>query len=138
MIFTKIIGILIIITISYIIIKSQFYLSNLENRFYGLILPFLIIAISIVVSLGSTPTQVSISNENLVISESGEVVDNIKEEENNNLPSELIDKDTVLIAITYTFCKINIITIVLMIIYFVCRRKRKTRYELKKMALEEL
>lgn len=99
-----------IISIAFIvgIIMLQIFLSKQENKLLGLILPIINIIFSIIAALGSAFYE-------------------------NTLITGIIITHNIIVFLTY-----NISTIILIVIYFVCRKKLKKNKELDKMNIQDL
>lgn len=130
----ELIKIFVVLFILFIILKTQIYLSKKQNKYYGLILPAIVLFFSIFLAFGFTPTNTSIVTTQTIISENEESI-NIPPR--NEAPLE-IDNSSAGLGIMSIFFIMNIGTILLLTIYFVCKRKQNRNSELKKMRLSEL
>lgn len=115
-------------------IALQIFLSKRENKWLGLILPGVCVVYSLLMVLGmatftSTTTQVT------TITEDGQVIENIVDEETDE---SLMNKISIIIFTIAVFAISNIPTFVLMGIYFGCRGKRKKNLQLEKMNIQDL
>lgn len=133
--FSKIIALFILAGILFIICKIQFLLSKKENKLYGLILPFLIFGLSLFLSFGATPTTLSTDTNMQTISENGTITNTHSSEEQSLIS---VEKSVSASSIVYVLLTVNTGTLLLAVIYIICRRKMTTKIELKKMKLEEL
>lgn len=125
-------GILILIPL--LGIALQIFLSKRENKWLGLILPGVCVVYSLLMVLGmatftSTTTQIT------TITEDGQVIENIVNEEKNE---SLMNKTSMITSTIAVFAISNIPTLVLMGIYFGCREKRKKNLQLEKMNIQDL
>lgn len=117
------------------IVWLQLFLSKQENKWLGLLLPFLSLCFSILAVLGMAAfTSITVA-EQTTITNSGEVIKSIVE----NAPREQISSTASLILTgIYIFALCNIPTAILLAIYAACRRKRKKNMELEKMSIQDL
>lgn len=133
--FLKIIILLILIGVVYIIGKIQVLLSKKENKIYGLILPFLVFVLSLILSFGTVPTTISTDTEIQTVSEEGTMIENDSLTKQSKIPME---QNFSIGSIIYVLIIVNIATISLLVIYIICKRKMALKEELKKMRLKEL
>lgn len=133
--FLKIIILLILIGVVYIIGKIQVLLSKKENKIYGLILPFLVFVLSLILSFGTVPTTISTDTEIQTVSEEGTMIKNDSLTKQSKIPME---QNFSIGSIIYVLIIVNIATISLLVIYIMCKRKMALKEELKKMRLKEL
>lgn len=133
--FLKIIILLILIGVVYIIGKIQVLLSKKENKIYGLILPFLVFVLSLILSFGTVPTTISTDTEIQTVSEEGAMIKNDSLTKQSKIPME---QNFSIGSIIYVLIIVNIATISLLVIYIMCKRKMVLKEELKKMRLKEL
>lgn len=130
----EIIKIFVLLIIFFTILKTQLYLSKKENKYYGLIFPIIILFFSIFLAFGFTPTETRVVTTEAVV---GETKESESTPTRNDVPLE-IDSGSSGLGILSTFFIINIGTILLLSIYFVCRSKQNRSIELKKMRASEL
>lgn len=133
--FLKIIILFILIGVVYIIGKIQVLLSKKENKIYGLILPFLVFVLSLILSFGTVPTTISTDTEIQTVSEEGTMIKNDSLTKQSKIPME---QNFSIGSIIYVLIIVNIATISLLVIYIMCKRKMALKEELKKMRLKEL
>ena len=100
-----------LIVLIVVIFVLQIYLSKNENKWLGLILPFISFIISIVPIILYFISIIS----------SGEVL-----------------KGTDILDLTLSFLITNIPTLILLVIYLVCRKNMKKNKQLEKMCIKDL
>lgn len=123
-----------IILVSVGIIWLQVVLSKKQNKWLGLILPFLCLFISIMGALG-TATFTTVSRTSMIQEEvNGQIV---KQEV---IDSQIQQQDVggAIVTAVVVFVMMNIPTLILLAIYFACREKRKKNGELEKMNIQDL
>lgn len=125
-----IIGVIIIIAI----IRLQIFLSKKDNKLFGLIIPIIIFASSLIFAFGFIPTHNEIETTQSVMTETGEVV----ESSSDKTSTALIYHSLTTTSIVYTVMSINAVNVVMLGIYFYCRHKKNTHVELKRMRAKEL
>ena len=125
-----IISVIIIIAI----IRLQIFLSKKDNKLFGLIIPIIIFASSLIFAFGFIPTHNEIETTQSVMTETGEVV----ESSSDKTSTTLIDHSLTTTSIVYTIVSINAVNVVILGIYFYCRHKKNTHIELKRMKAKEL
>lgn len=135
MMFLKMTRVIILIAIVLSLLKGQVFLSGRKNFWYGLIFPCIAFVISLGLAIGTVPMSTSV---NTTMQTSCEEGGGIKEEGPEYEQNVTLNKDTAMASIFYTFFAVNSVTIVLLAIYFICRGRRKTKMELRKMRVEEL
>jgi hypothetical protein len=107
------------------IIWLQIFLSKKENKWFGLILPIIAICISIL-PLFVTPIDVTHQSGN-----GNNIITNVPQ---GQLPST----GATIFTGFDLFVLFNIPTAVFLIIYIICRVKRKKKMEMKKMNIQDL
>lgn len=122
-----IIGVIILIAI----IRLQIFLSKKDNKLFGLIIPIIIFASSLIFAFGFIPTHNKIETTQSVMTETGKVV----ESSSDKTSTALRDHSLTTTSIVYT---INAGNFVMLGIYFYCRHKKSTHAELKRMKAKEL
>lgn len=125
-----VIGVIIIIAI----IRLQILLSKKDNKLFGLIIPIIIFASSLIFAFGFIPTHNEIETTQSVMTETGEIV----ESSSDKTSTTLIDQSLTRTSIVYTIVSINAGNFVMLGIYFYCRHKKSTHVELKRMRAKEL
>lgn len=116
------------------IIWLQVVLSKKQNKWLGLILPFLCLFISIVGTLGIV-TFTTVSRTSVI----QEVVDEeFVKEEIIEPQIQQPDIGRAVVTAVVVFVMMNIPTLILLAIYFACREKRKKNGELEKMNIQDL
>ena len=126
-----IISVIIIIAI----IRLQIFLSKKDNKLFGLIIPIIIFASSLIFAFGFIPTHNEIETTQSVMTETGEVVESSS---NKKTFVALVDQSLTTTSIVYTIVSINAVNFVMLGIYFYCRHKKNTHIELKRMKAKEL
>ena len=126
----SIIGVIIIIAI----IRLQIILSKKDNKLFGLIIPIIIFASSLIFAFGFIPTHNKIETTQSVMTETGEVA----ESSSDKTSTALIDHSLTTTSIVYTIVSINTVNFVMLGIYFYCRHQKNTHIELKRMKAKEL
>lgn len=114
------------------IVWLQIFLSKKNNKWFGLILPFICLMFSLLIVLNiaaynSIQTTVTETVDGVVISE-----------ETNQLESENPGMMAILGTILPVFLISNIPTLILLAIYFASREKLKIRNQLDKMNIQDL
>ena len=112
------------------VIKLQIFLSKKDSKLFGLIIPIVILAISLLLAFGGLPT-----NQEIVTTETGEIVENSLDAKT---PTALVDNTLTVNGIIYTIIFINAGNSVMLGIFFYCRHQKKTHVELKRMKAKEL
>jgi cytochrome bd-type quinol oxidase subunit 1 len=110
------------------IIILQTYLSKKENKWAGLILPFISFSISVLTVLGIVLFSAHTGTQ--IITVDGEVV-----EQAVNLFSPAA---SIIGSAALAFLLYNIPTVVLVLIYQACRGKQRKQRELEKMSVQDL
>ena len=126
-----IIGVIILIAI----IRLQIFLSKKDNKLFGLIIPIIIFASSLIFAFGFIPTHNKIETTQSVMTETGKVVESSLDKKTS---IGLIDHSLTTTSIVYTIVSINAGNFVMLGIYFYCRHKKSTHAELKRMRAKEL
>lgn len=124
-----IIGVIILIAI----IRLQIFLSKKDNKLFGLIIPIIIFASSLIFAFGFIPTHNKIETTQSVMTETGKVV-----ESSSDKTSTALRDHSLTTSIVYTIVSINAGNFVMLGIYFYCRHKKSTHAELKRMKAKEL
>lgn len=124
-----IIGVIILIAI----IRLQIFLSKKDNKLFGLIIPIIIFASSLIFAFGFIPTHNKIETTQSVMTETGKVV-----ESSSDKTSTALRDHSLTTSIVYTIVSINAGNFVMLSIYFYCRHKKNTHVELKRMRAKEL
>ena len=125
------------------IIFLQIYLSRRESKILGLILPGITLILSLVFVLSfSAYSFVSTSGTAEVIEfdENGEVIEQHSYPDSETViegPEFSVDFGDVL-ALSFAFLLLNIPTLVLLAIYFGCRKNLHRDKQLQKMAIQDL
>lgn len=111
----------------------QIYLSKKDNKWLGLILPILSFCLSLIVALGATGYRLNTETKIQTIDENGEVIsESILDETQDE------DMESNIVGIIYIFVVCNIPTIVLLVIYFAFREKKRQQLALEKMSVQDL
>ena len=110
------------------IIFFQIYLSRKENRWLGLILPFISFGISLFALFGIL--LLSVSQETTTAMVDGEIVEQVVVQMN--------ESSSIIFTAIYIFVLYNIPTGILLAIYGACRGKRKKLRDLDKMSVQDL
>ena len=134
---------LLLIIFIFAVVKFQIYLSKKECFVYGLILPVLSFSLVMGWHLFLTPVNIEISDDfttNTIVSEDieGETVREELQQENPDTIKMEADTDHIQSSFLFTIIGGNAGTVILLIIYWIQRRKRTVHSELKKMQLSEL
>ncbi len=134
---------LLLIIFIFAVVKFQIYLSKKECFAYGLILPVLSFSLVMGWHLFLTPVNIEISDDfttNTIVSEDieGETVREELQQENPDTIKMEADTDHIQSSFLFTIIGGNAGTVILLIIYWIQRRKRTVHSELKKMQLSEL
>ena len=123
------ISLIIIILVIALLIKLQCVLSNLKSQIPGLILPIVTFILSLFLAFGLVPITESVSTEVQTISEQMDVSTSNDSEENVGM----FQRDISALSIVYVLLLINILTVIYLLIYYICK-KRKKIYGIKKNA----
>ena len=126
----SIIGVIMIIAI----LRLQISVLKKDNKLFGLIIPIIIFASSLIFAFGFIPTHNKIETTQSVMTETGEVA----ESSSDKTSTALIDHSLTTTSIVYTIVSINSVNFVMLGIYFYCRHKKSTHAELKRMRAKEL
>ena len=134
---------LLLIIFIFAVVKFQIYLSKKECFAYGLILPVLSFSLVMGWHLFLTPVNIEISDDfttNTIVSEDieGETVREELQQETPDTIKMKADTDHIQSSFLFTIIGGNAGTVILLIIYWIQRRKRTVHSELKKMQLSEL
>ncbi len=134
---------LLLIIFIFAVVKFQIYLSKKECFAYGLILPVLSFSLVMGWHLFLTPVNIEISDDfttNTIVSEDieGETVREELQQETPDTIKMEADTDHIQSSFLFTIIGGNAGTVILLIIYWIQRRKRTVHSELKKMQLSEL
>ena len=116
------------------IVFLQIFLSKRENKWTGLVLPFITFCIAILAVI-SIPMFVTHTTETQTINENGEVITEIIE----STPKEVMGgTSSIIFQIIYIFIIYNIPTAILLAIYAACRDKMKKKSQIEKMNIIDL
>lgn len=115
------------------LILLQVYLSKRNNKWLGLILPFIFLIIALFASI-TTPLYVVTEEATVSYSENGQVV----EETISPASSEKPSLATIIATIIPLFLLWNIPTLIFLGIYGVCRDQMKKNGELNRMNVLDL
>lgn len=134
---------LLLIIFIFAVVKFQIYLSKKECFVCGLILPVLSFSLVMGWHLFLTPVNIEISDDfttNTIVSEDieGETVREELQQETPDTIKMEADTDHIQSSFLFTIIGGNAGTVILLIIYWIQRRKRTVHSELKKMQLSEL
>jgi len=114
------------------IVWLQIFLSKKNNKWFGLILPFICLMFSLLIVL-------NISTYNSIQTTVTETVDGVViSEETKQIESEKPGMLTILGTIIPVFIISNIPTIILLAIYYASREKLRIRNQLDKMNIQDL
>jgi len=115
----------------------QIILSKKENKWLGLILPLIAVCISIL-AIFITPAYVTTPERTVVehrVTQNGDIFENVI----TNIPPQGSPGTASLIFTgMHLFVLYNIPAAILIVIYIVCRVKRKKNLELDKMNIQDL
>jgi len=125
-IFSLIIGVIVFVAFISGIIILQIYLSKGNNKWLGLILPAMFFLISIVGIVSMISYQ---SNQVQAVTENGKVIEKV---------TSSVDIGSIIVTIMVGYPLFNIPTGVLLLIYAVCRDKKKKLSNLDKMRVQDL
>jgi hypothetical protein len=125
-IYSLIIGVIVFVAFLSGIIILQIYLSKGNNKWLGLILPAMFFLISIVGIVSMISYQ---SNQVQAVTENGKVIEKV---------TSSIDVGSIIVTIMVGYPLLNIPTGVLLLIYAVCRDKKKKLSNLDKMRVQDL
>ena len=117
------------------VIKLQIFLSKKDSKLFGLIIPIVILAISLLLAFGGLPTNQEIETTQSITTETGEIVENSLDAKT---PTALVDNTLTVNGIIYTIIFINAGNSVMLGIFFYSRHQKKTHVELKRMKAKEL
>lgn len=117
------------------VIKLQIFLSKKDSKLFGLIIPIVILAISLLLAFGGLPTNQEIETTQSITTETGEIVENSLDAKT---PTALVDNTLTVNGIIYTIIFINAGNSVMLGIFFYCRHQKKKHVELKRMKAKEL
>lgn len=113
----------------------QVFLSKKENKWYGLILPFICLAFSLIAVLGNmmflTVGEVSMQQ----LAPDGTVIEETVEVQDMGGSLEIGAR---IVPMVFIFALYNIPTAILLVIYFACREKMKKHSALDKMHIQDL
>jgi len=114
------------------IVWLQIFLSKKNNKWFGLMLPFICLMFSLLIVL-------NISTYNSIQTTVTETVDGVViSEETKQIESEKPGMLTILGTIIPVFIISNIPTIILLAIYYASREKLRIRNQLDKMNIQDL
>ena len=109
------------------IIILQIFLSKMENKWFGLILPMISFGISLLVLLAVLLFTVSTGTTTNMVN--GEIVYQTQ---------QIAATSSIILTALYVFLLYNIPTGVLLAIYAACRGKHKKKRDLAKMSVQDL
>ncbi len=115
------ISLIIIILVIALLIKLQCVLSNLKSQIPGLILPIVTFILSLFLAFGLVPITESVSTEVQTISEQMDVSTSNDSEENVGM----FQRDISALSIVYVLLLINILTVIYLLIYYICKKRKK-------------
>jgi len=118
----NIIVVLSLILILIAVIKLQIFLSKKDSKLFGLIIPIVILAISLLLAFGGLPTNQEIETTQSITTETGEIVENSLDAKT---PTVLVDNTLTVNGIIYTIISINAGNSVMLGIFFYCRHQKK-------------
>lgn len=104
------------------VIKLQIFLSKKDSKLFGLIIPIVILAISLLLAFGGLPTNQEIETTQSITTETGEIVENSLDAKT---PTALVDNTLTVNGIIYTIIFINAGNSVMLGIFFYCRHQKK-------------
>ena len=81
------------------VIKLQIFLSKKDSKLFGLIIPIVILAISLLLAFGGLPTNQEIETTQSITTETGEIVENSLDAKT---PTALVDNTLTVNGIIYT------------------------------------
>ena len=110
------------------VIVLQIFLSKKENKWAGLILPFISFGISIMALLGVL--LFSVNTGTMTTTVNGEIVEQTTE--------QIVNMSSIIASAIYTFLLCNIPTGILLAIYAACRGKQNRQRALNKMSAQDL
>ncbi|MCL2199818.1 MAG: hypothetical protein FWB80_12940 [Defluviitaleaceae bacterium] len=126
----RIIFLLVLLLVIPVTIFLQAYLSKRESKWYGLILPFITLMLSVIVSLNMiTFTQTNLSHLQYIDGEWVNVL--VSESEWEFIPGAVG-------AAIFSLILLNIPTGILLIIYKIVRSNQNQRREMEKMSVQDL
>ena len=117
------------------VIKLQIFLSKKDSKLFGLIIPIVILAISLLLAFGGLPTNQEIETTQSITTETGEIVENSLDAKT---PTALVDNTLTVNGIIYTIIFINAGNSVMLGIFFYCRHQKKSDVEFKRMNDKDL
>ena len=115
------------------IIFLQIYLSKMESKIAGLILPIISICIALMVVSGNTLFSAATSTMESY-DENGVLIERIIETDRQQVAST----GSVIATVVSVFLICNIPTAVLLMIYFGCKEKQNSRKALERMQVQDL
>lgn len=110
------------------IIILQIFLSKKENKWLGFILPIFTFVISLTALMGVL--LFSANTGTLTLTKNGEVIE--------QTTTQVSDLSSIIWSAVYIFILYNIPTVILLVIYAVCRSSRNKKRELDKMSVQDL
>lgn len=120
------------------VIKLQIFLSKKDSKLFGLIIPIVILAISLLLAFGGLPTNQEIETTQSITTETTETGEIVENSLDAKTPTALVDNTLTVNGIIYTIIFINAGNSVMLGIFFYCRHQKKTHVELKRMKAKEL
>lgn len=118
------------------IIVLQIFLSKNNNPWLGLVLPFICLCFSVIVTLGCVPYSTVTTGYQEMIVEDEDGIEVVERKEIKQEGENTFLEGTVIVVITFVFY--NIPTAILLLIYFTVREKGKSDKALEKMKLQDL
>lgn len=114
-----------IVLILIAVVKLQMFLSKKDSKLFGLIIPIVILAISLLLAFGGLPTNHEIETTPSITTETGEIIENSLDEKT---PMALVDNTLTVNGIIYTIISIDVGNSVMLGIFFYCRHQKKNTY----------
>lgn len=116
------------------VILLQIYLSKMESKWPGLVLPIISLCASVIVIFGIIG-YTAITTTPQVMDENGVV---IQESTPETTAPPVQSTGSLIFTVGYVFLLCNIPTAILLAIYFGCRKKQSQRKALEKMQAQDL
>ena len=110
------------------LIVLQVFLSKIENKWAGLILPFSSLGVSLLVLFGIIMLTPATMTETLFVN--GELIE--------RTTAQIIPTTTIVGTAVFMFIIFNIPTAIYLAIYAICRDKHSKRRNLEKMRIQDL
>lgn len=118
------------------IIVLQIFLSKNNNSWLGLVLPFICLCFSVIVTLVCVPSSTVTTGYQEMIVEDEDGIEVVERKEIKQEGENTFLEGAVIVVITFVFY--NIPTAILLLIYFTVREKGKSDKALEKMKLQDL